>query len=238
MSTPISKPRGFHIAIDGPVAAGKSTIAKKVAEGLGFLYIDTGSMYRAVTLHCLRIGADIADEQAVVKAMHSMQLEVHPPRPGENHGRLFTVLINNEDVSWEIRTSEVTQAVPTVAAHPKVRAALVKQQRAVSKGKDIVMEGRDITYCVLPNADLKIYLTANEVVRAKRHYQQLTEQGEHVNFDDVLTALLKRDSQDMSRKTDPLKVVPEAWVVDSSAETIEQVTARIIAKVRDMMTDK
>lgn len=170
--------------------------------------------------------------------MKTMDLEVRPVQKGENHGRLFTVILDGQDVSWQIRTSEVDAAVPTVASYPRVRAHLVHQQRDIAKGKDVVMEGRDITYKVLPEADLKIYLTANEVVRARRHHAELQKIGEQIDFDQVLQALLRRDSQDMSRKTDPLKVVPEAWVVDSSDLSIQEVIAMIVAKVRKIQTQQ
>lgn len=228
----------IHIAIDGPVAAGKSTVAKAVAEKLGFVYIDTGAMYRTVTYHAQLLKIDINDETAIVKSMKHLNIQVRPPTPEENHGRLCTVLMNGEDVSWQIRTAEVDHDVSKVATYPKVRHALVKKQREAVTGQNAVMEGRDITYRVLPQADIKIYLTANEVVRAERHYRQLLAMGQKVNFNDVLKELVSRDSQDMSRKTDPLMIVPDAWVIDAGAMSIDEVIAVIAGRVTRLRAER
>lgn len=223
--------RGYHIAIDGPVAAGKSSVAKKVAERLGFLYIDTGAMYRAVTWLCLEKRVPVAEESLILALMKTMRLEMHPPRLSENQIRLYTVIVNGLDVSEAIRELRVSQAVSEVAAHPLVRQELVKRQQEIAQHNNVVMEGRDITYRVLPDAQLRIYLTASEDVRAQRHFRQLSQQGEIVTLEQVKTALLKRDSYDMSRKTDPLKVVEGAWVLDGSDDTIDEIVAKIVAKV-------
>lgn len=228
------KQKAIHIAIDGPVAAGKSTVAKKLASRLQFSYIDTGAMYRAVTLYALEHGIPIDSERRVHDAIQLITIQVRPPKEGENHGRLSTVLLNGKDVSWEIRTSAIDDAVPTVASYPSVRKALVQLQRTAAKDQSVVMEGRDITHRVLPDAHIKIYLTANEVVRAKRHFEELKKIGERLDFDQVLAELLHRDSQDMSRTTDPLKIVPGVWIIDSGELTADQVVELIVQKVKQL----
>ncbi len=227
----------FQIAIDGPVAAGKGTISRLVAKELGFLYVDTGAMYRVAALLALRNKVDLADEAKIVSLIKKAQLEMHDPVGEEKDGRLVTMLVDGEDVSWAIRTEEVSKAVSPVAALPKVREVLVKKQQKIAKGQSVVMEGRDITYKVLPDADLKIYLTANEIVRAKRRHFQLLVKGEAVEFQEVYEELLKRDERDQTRKTDPLKIVPEAWIIDTSDLSIEQVVDLIVAKVKIMQKD-
>ena len=228
----------FQIAIDGPVAAGKGTVSRLVAKELGFLYVDTGAMYRVAALLALRHGVDLKDEAKIVALIKNAHLEMHDPVGEEKDGRLVTMIVDREDVSWAIRTEEVSRAVPPVATLPKVREVLVKKQQEIAKGKSVVMEGRDITYRVLPDADLKIYLTANEIVRAKRRHFQLLVKGEVVEFQEVYEDLLKRDERDRTRKTDPLKIVPEAWVIDTSDLSIEQVVDLIVAKVRIMQKDR
>jgi cytidylate kinase len=222
---------GFHIAIDGPVAAGKGTISRLVADRLGFLYVDTGAMYRVVALIGQRNNVALEDEKGLVALLNKTTIDMKNPSETEKDGRLTTVLINGEDVSWAIRTEQVSKGSSTVAAHPEVRKVLVEKQQIIAHGKDVVMEGRDITYRVLPEAQLKVYLTAGDTVRAKRRHTQLLTKGQDISFQDVYTQLLQRDEQDMNRKTDPLKIVPDAWVVDTSDLSIEQVVELIVGKV-------
>lgn len=222
----------FHIAIDGPVAAGKGTVSRLVADRLQFLYVDTGAMYRVVALVGQRNDVDLANEPALVELLKKTDIKMHNPTVEEKDGRLTTVLINGEDVSWAIRTEQVSKGASIVAAHPDVRKVLVEKQQIIAKAQDVVMEGRDITYRVLPNAQLKIYLTAGDTVRAKRRHMQLLTKGQDVPFQDVYTELLKRDAQDMSRKTDPLKITDDAWQIDTSDLSIEQVVELIVGKVQ------
>lgn len=229
--------QGFHIAIDGPVAAGKGTISRLVADRLGFLYVDTGAMYRVVALIGQRNSIPLEDEAALVERLTQTDIDMHNPNEGEKDGRLTTVLLDGEDVSWAIRTEQVSKGSSIVAAHPEVRRVLVEKQQIIAQGKDIVMEGRDITYRVLPDAQLKIYLTAGDTVRAKRRHVQLLAKGQDLSFEEVYTELLKRDKQDMSRKTDPLKIVPEAWEIDTSDLSIEQVVELIVGKVKVLRGD-
>ena len=222
----------FHIAIDGPVAAGKGTVSRLVADRLQFLYVDTGAMYRVVALVGQRNDVDLANEPALVELLKKTDIQMHNPTVEEKDGRLTTVLINGEDVSWAIRTEQVSKGASIVAAHPDVRKVLVEKQQIIAQAQDVVMEGRDITYRVLPNAQLKIYLTAGDTVRAKRRHMQLLTKGQDVPFQDVYTELLKRDAQDMSRKTDPLKITDDAWQIDTSDLAIEQVVELIVGKVQ------
>lgn len=222
----------FHIAIDGPVAAGKGTVSRLVADRLQFLYVDTGAMYRVVALIGQRAGVDLHDQDKLVELLQKTEIDMRNPSTEERDGRLTTVLINSEDVSWAIRTEQVSKGASIVAAHPEVRRVLVDKQQIIAQNKEVVMEGRDITYRVLPNAQLKIYLTAGDTVRAKRRHMQLLTKGQDVPFQEVYTELLKRDEQDMNRATDPLKVIPEAWQIDTSDLSIEQVVELIVGKVQ------
>lgn len=228
----MSKP--FHIAIDGPVAAGKGTISRLVADKLGFLYVDTGAMYRVSAWLGLEHKVDWADDSGIAALIKKTTIQMRNPSATEKDGRLTTVIVNGEDVSWKIRTEEVGKGASIVAAHPVVRKILVEKQKLIAKGQNVVMEGRDITYAVLPDAQLKIYLTAGDTVRARRRHLQLLTKGTNITFEEVYTQLLKRDELDMSRNTDPLKIVPTAWVVDTSDLSIEHVVEVIVAKVTVM----
>ena len=224
----------FQIAIDGPVAAGKGTVSRLVAEKLDFFYVDTGAMYRAVALLALRHQLQLTDVEAISTLLLQAKIEMRNPQNEKKDGRLVTIILNGEDVSWAIRTEEISRAVSPIAALAKVRKILVKKQQQIAQSQDVVVEGRDITYRVLPKADLKIYLTASDLVRAKRRHFQLLTRGEVIDFQSVHRELVKRDQRDISRKTDPLKVVPEAWVIDSSDLSIEQVVDLIVTQVRIM----
>lgn len=221
----------FHIAIDGPVSAGKGTISRLVAQRLGFLYVDTGAMYRMTAYLALQANADLSNEQEVADAIKNATMEMRNPSEEENDGRLTTVFLNGEDVSWKIRTEEIGQGSSKVAVHPLVRKILVEKQQEIAKDQNVIMEGRDITYRVLPNADLKIFLTANEIVRAKRRHLQLQIKGQDVKFEEIYRDLLERDARDTSRKTDPLQIVDDAWVIDTSDLEIEKVVDLIVTRV-------
>lgn len=224
--------RPFHIAIDGPVAAGKGTVSRLVADRLQVLYVDTGAMYRVVALLSQRNNVDLSDEPAVVALLEKTHIDMRNPQGTEKDGRLTTVLLNDEDVSWAIRTEEVSKGASVVAQLPEVRKVLVEKQKQIAQSKDVVMEGRDITYRVLPDAQLKIFLTASDTVRARRRHLQVLTKGEDVSFEQVFTELVKRDKQDMTRSVDPLKIVPDAWVIDTSDLAIGQVVDLIVAKVK------
>lgn len=221
----------FHIAIDGPVSAGKGTVSRLVAQRLGFLYVDTGAMYRMTAYLALKNKVSPDDEDAVATLVEKSDMQMRNPNEDEQDGRLTTVFLDGEDVSWKIRTEEVSQGSSKVAVHPKVRHILVEKQQKIAENQNIIMEGRDITHRVLPNADLKIFLTANDVVRAKRRHLQLQIKGQDVRFDEIYKDLLERDYRDSNRKTDPLQIVDDAWVVDTSDLEINKVVDLIVARV-------
>lgn len=221
----------FRIAIDGPVAAGKGTVARLTASRLGFLYVDTGAMYRTVAYAGLEKEVDLSDEKKVEGLTKTLHIVLRNPTEDEKDGRLSTVLLNEEDVSWKIRTEQVSQGSSIVAQYAGVRAELVKQQQRIAQTESVVMEGRDITFRVLPEAELKIYLTATDVVRAKRRALELQTRGQDVSFDAVYQDLLMRDDRDMHREVDPLHIVEDAWVLDTSDVTVDQVVDMIVARV-------
>lgn len=233
----MAKNNHFHIAIDGPVAAGKGTVSRLVAEELGFLYIDTGAMYRMTALLCIRNNVDMNKEEQVANLVAKSKMEMRNPTEEERDGRLTTVFLDGEDVSWKIRTEEVSAGSSKVAVLPKVRKLLVEKQQQIAEGQNVIMEGRDITYRVLPNADLKIYLTASDIIRAKRRHMQNLTKGESIEFEDVYKELLERDKRDMERSADPLKIVDDAWVIDTSDLAIEKVVDMIVARVEMMQAD-
>lgn len=231
-------PTSFQIAIDGPVAAGKGTVSRLVAEKLGFLYVDTGAMYRVGAWLSQKNHVDVDDGKAVAAILEKTKLEMRNPTEKEKDGRLTTVLVDGEDVSWKIRTEKVGAGSSKVAAHPEVRHILVKKQQDIAGEQNVVMEGRDITTRVLPDAQLKIYLTASDVVRAKRRHFELLTRGQDVSFEEVYNDLVERDKRDMTRAVDPLIQAPDAWVIDTSDLTIDQVVALIVAKVEVMRSLK
>lgn len=222
----------LHIAIDGPVAAGKGTVARLVAQRLGLLYVDTGAMYRTTALIALRNDVDPVNEPHVVELLKQSKIEMRNPLPEEQDSRLTTVLLNGEDISWEIRTEQVSQNSSKVASLKAVREHLVEKQQLIAENQDVVMEGRDITYKVLPNATLKIYLTASAETRAKRRHYELQTRGQDVTFEQVYEELQQRDDRDMNRVVDPLKITDDAWVIDSSNLTIEEVVELIVERAK------
>lgn len=224
----------FQIAIDGPVAAGKGTVSRLVAERLNFLYVDTGAMYRVTGYLALKNNIQLDDAQGLVSLVQRSKIEMRNPSSEEKDGRLTTVLLNGEDVSWKIRTEEVGNAASKVAQVKEVREVLVEKQQQIAQVQNVVMEGRDITYRVLPTAQLKVYLTGKDFVRANRRHLQLQSRGVDVSFNEVYFDLMERDKLDMNRATDPLKIVPDAWVVDTTDLSIRQVVDLIVSKANVM----
>jgi len=223
----------FQIAIDGPVAAGKGTVSRLLAQRLGFLYVDTGAMYRATALLALRHEIDLNDEDKVVALLEKSKLEMRNPLPPkELDGRLTTVILDGEDVSWAIRTQKCGIGASKVAVLSKLRQTLVKKQQEIASTQDVVMEGRDITFRVLPDADLKIFLTANLQARAARRHTQYLTKGMNITIEAVTSEIKERDTRDMQRKIDPLRIVPDAWVLDTSELKIEEVVDLIADKVQ------
>jgi cytidylate kinase len=220
-----------QIAIDGPVAAGKGTVARLVASRLGYLYVDTGAMYRTAALLGLRNGVTLENEAEIVGLVQKVDIGLRQPEGEEKDGRLITVLLDGEDVSWKIRTEEVSKGASVVAKMAKVRQELVKKQQAIAAEQNVVMEGRDITFRVLPEASLKIYLTASAEERAARRHKELLMRGEDVTLESVLADLEARDKQDMERAVDPLQIVQGAWVLDTTGMNIEAVVDVIVQKL-------
>ncbi|BAJ63115.1 (d)CMP kinase [Anaerolinea thermophila] len=219
----MNKPK--TIAIDGPAASGKSTIAEKLANELGYLFFDTGVMYRAVTLAALRRLGNVRDEQAVTRLAERVWIDVRPP--SKDDGRKADVLLDGEDVTWAIRSSEVDAHVSIVSAYPGVRAAMTRQQRRIGERGEVVMVGRDIGTVVLPEAELKIYLDASLEERARRRYLENKSRGMDANYDEILENLRKRDEIDSTREVAPLRIAGDAHVVMTDGLTIEEVMQQV-----------
>ena len=201
------------IAIDGPAASGKSTLGKRVAEELGYLYFDTGVMYRAVTWLALEKGVAISDEDGVSRLAEACEIDIRPPTKEDSRDN--DVLVDGMDVTWGIRSPQVDDHVSPVSAYPGVRAALTAQQRRIGARGRVVMVGRDIGTVVLPDADLKIYLDASAEERAQRRYKQQTERGGEETYADILAGVRKRDQIDSTRDVAPLLAADDALVLDS-----------------------
>ena len=214
---------GYNIAIDGPAGAGKSTIAKKVAKDLGFVYVDTGAMYRALAVHFINSGISADDKEAVINAVKSAEVSIKYI-DGVQH-----VFLNGEDVTGRLRTEEVGNMASMTSAIPEVRARLLELQRGLAASEDVIMDGRDIGTNILPNAELKIYLTASVETRAMRRYKELTEKGEACDLEVIKKDIEDRDHRDMTRQTAPLKQADDAHLVDSSYMNIEEVVEAIKA---------
>ena len=229
---------GFQIAIDGPVAAGKSSVARELARTTGFVYVDTGAMYSAVTLMAIRNEIELSDEDALSQLVRRIEIDVRSPEGDEKDGRLSTVLVDGEDVSWEIREAKISAVVAEVASKPRVREVLVPVQRRIALGKDVVMEGRDITYIVLPDAELKIYLSAREDVRVERYHSMLVNKNKDVTHDYARKILRERDELDATREASPLRIVPGAWELDTSELTIKGVVEKIVQRIEEIKEEE
>ena len=212
----------YNIAIDGPAGAGKSTIAKRAAKQLGFIYVDTGAMYRAMALYLLRKGIDRTDEKAIEASCLDMDISLQYEN-GEQK-----VLLNGEDVSGLIRTEEVSSMTSAISVYAPVRQKLLELQRELAQTKNVIMDGRDIGTCVLPNAQTKIYLTASSHVRAVRRFKELQEKGQMCNLEEIEQDIIERDYRDMHREIAPLKQAEDAFLIDSSQMDIDQVVEAII----------
>jgi cytidylate kinase len=217
------------IAIDGPVASGKSTLAKSLAENLGYLYFDTGAMYRAVTLAALRRGVPVDDEGALEALAADIHIDLKPAT--QDDGRLYDVYIDGEDCTWAIREPEVVDNVSQVSAFAGVRQVLTAQQRRIGQRGGVVMAGRDIGTVVLPEADVKIYLNATEQERAHRRHMELQERGEKQTFEQVLESLRQRDLIDASRAVAPLRPADDAHILHSDGMQSEEVLAQTLQLV-------
>ena len=213
----------FNIAIDGPAGAGKSTIAKQLAKELSFIYVDTGAMYRSMALYFMRNGIAKEDEAAISDACKTVEVSIAYEN-GEQQ-----VLLNGENVSKEIRKEEVGKMASATSVYKEVRTKLVELQQKLAADKDVIMDGRDIGTCVLPNAQLKIYLTASVHTRALRRYKELQEKGTTCVLEEIEKDIEDRDYRDMHREIAPLKVADDAEVIDSSDMTIDEVVEKILS---------
>lgn len=213
------------IAIDGPAGSGKSTIAEKLAADLGYLYFDTGVMYRAVTLAALNTLHSVADERAVSELARQIQIDVLPPSTPD--GRLYDVLLDGQDVTWAIRTQEVDRNVSQVSAYLQVRQAMTAQQRRIGGRGEVVMVGRDIGTVVFPEAELKIYLDASVEERARRRCLENNRRGQAADYDQILSAMKTRDLADSSRAIAPLRSADDAVIVNTDGLDVCEVITRV-----------
>ena len=207
----------ISIAIDGPSGAGKSTISRKAAEKFGFIYVDTGAIYRTIGLATKIRGVSLDDTAAVIELLPTLEIELKYNDAGEQH-----MYLDGNDVSRDIRLPEVSMLASRVSAIPEVRAFLVDMQRGMAEKYDVIMDGRDIGTVILPNADLKIFLTADVRDRARRRYEELHAKGMEKPFDEVLAEMEKRDEQDTQRAAAPLKAADDAVLLDTSGNTLEE----------------
>ncbi|MBQ8764664.1 MAG: (d)CMP kinase [Clostridia bacterium] len=214
------------IAIDGPAGAGKSSISKKVAKALGYIYIDTGAMYRTVGLKAVRCGIDTKDSEGVASILPTLDIDIR------HEGVEQHIFLDGENVSDQIRTPEISMAASNVSAIPAVRVALVDLQRKLAENHDVVMDGRDIGSFVLPDAEVKIFLTASVDARAERRYKELLEKGETVDFEAVREDMILRDKQDSTRAGSPLVVAEGATVIDTSKLNFEESVDAVIKHIR------
>jgi cytidylate kinase len=212
----------MNIAIDGPAGAGKSTIARRAAKEMGFLYVDTAAMYRAVALYMLKNSVDIKDEAAVSDAVLNVNIDLVYEN-GEQQ-----ILLNGENVNSLIRTGEVSAAASKTSSYKAVRARLLDLQKDIARKNSVLMDGRDIGTVVLPNAELKIFLTASSRVRGERRYKEMIERGEQADLESIIADIEARDEQDRNRAIAPLKQADDAVLVDTSDMTIDEVVAKIL----------
>lgn len=213
----------YCIAIDGPAGAGKSTIARLIAKRRGMIYVDTGAMYRAMALYFIRKGIRPDETERISQECENADITIRY----ENQEQV--VYLNGENVNAYLRTEEVGNMTSQSSVNPKIRQKMVKLQHKLAEEESVVMDGRDIGTCVLPNADVKIYLTASSTVRAKRRFEELTAKGETPDFDSIEADIKERDYRDMHREISPLRQAEDAVLVDSSDMTIEEVVEKILA---------
>ena len=220
----------INIAIDGPSGAGKSTLAKRLAQELNFVYVDTGAMYRTVSLYAYRKGVDKTDSETIKSLLPEIHMDMIYGEDGTQQ-----MLLNGENVSGLIRTSEISMYTSAVSAIPEVRAFLLEQQRALGRTKSILMDGRDIGTVVLPDAQIKIYLTAAPEARAERRWKELVEKGEQITLDEVLKDVIQRDENDMNRPVAPLRQAEDAVLVDTTHCDLEQSYQLLLNTIRERM---
>ena len=220
---------GYNVAIDGPAGAGKSTIAKLVAKEKGYIYVDTGAMYRGLAIHFLDKGIQPQETEKVIEACKDAEVTI------AYEDAVQHVYLNGKDISSRLRNEEVGNMASVTSAIPEVRKKLLELQQNLAKTQNVIMDGRDIGTCVLPHADVKVYLTASVETRAKRRYQELQEKGKDCNLEEIAHDIEERDRRDMTREIAPLKQAEDAVLVDSSDMTIDEVVTEIVAFARERM---
>lgn len=213
---------GYNVAIDGPAGAGKSTIAKLVAKEKGYIYVDTGAMYRGLAIHFLDKGIQPQETEKVIEACKDAEVTI------AYEDAVQHVYLNGKDISSRLRNEEVGNMASVTSAIPEVRKKLLELQQNLAKTQNVIMDGRDIGTCVLPHADVKVYLTASVETRAKRRYQELQEKGEDCDLEEIAHDIEERDRRDMTREIAPLKQAEDAVLVDSSDMTIAEVVKTIV----------
>ena len=217
---------GYNVAVDGPAGAGKSTIAKLVAKKKGYIYVDTGAMYRWLAIHFLDHGIKAGDTEKIIEAAEHADVTIR------YEDGMQQVYVNGENVTARLRSEEVGRMASATSPIPEVRAKLLELQKSLAREQDVIMDGRDIGTCVLPDADVKIFLTASVEKRAKRRYDELVEKGEQCDLKTIEEDIRKRDEQDSTRELAPLRQAEDAHLVDSSDMTIQEVVDAIIAMCR------
>ncbi len=215
------------IALDGPAASGKSTLGRSLADALGYLFFDTGVMYRAITWIALQHDMNLRDEMVITGLAQNAQIDIRPP--SKDDGRACDVVIGDKDVTWDMRDGSVDANVSIISAYAGVRTALSEQQRRIGLRGKVVMVGRDIGTVVLPEADLKIYLDASAEERAKRRYHEIIARGDQADYDEILKKVIERDHIDSTRAVAPLRAADDAVVIDSDKISAEQVLTQVIA---------
>lgn len=214
------------IALDGPAASGKSTVGLRLADALGYLFFDTGVMYRAVTWIALNHDMDLHDEAAISQMAETAEIDIRPP--SQNDGRACDIVVADKDITWDVRSGDVEASVSLVAAYAGVRTALSGQQRRIGLRGKVVMVGRDIGTVVLPEADLKVYMDASAEERARRRVKDITSRGEPANYEEILKKMIERDRLDSTRAVAPLRPADDALVLDTDRLSEEEVFAKIL----------
>lgn len=226
--------KNFQITIDGPVGAGKSTVAKEVADRLNILYIDTGAMYRAMALFANNNNVKLTDEKRITELVGNFKIEMHSPSGDNKDGRKITVIMGDKDISWDIRQSDLGEGASLVSQYSGVRERLVSLQQELARGQSVVMEGRDIGTRVLPDAEIKIYMDADVEERVVRKIDQLKKMGILGEYDDVKRDIATRDNREMTREIDPLRPAKDAWILDTTDLSVDEVVDRIVLKVEGL----
>ena len=226
MGATMTKTPPSIIALDGPAASGKSTVGRRLADALGYLFFDTGVMYRAVTWIALNHDMDLHDEAAITQMAESAEIDIRPP--SQNDGRACDIVVGDKDITWDVRSGDVDANVSLVSAYAGVRKALSGQQRRIGMRGKVVMVGRDIGTVVLPEADLKVYMDASAEERARRRYKEITARGEQADYDEILKKMIERDRLDSTRAVAPLRPADDALVLDTDTLSEEEVFAKIL----------